>query len=70
MGTGHLMNHNNKSDLSQKNGTAKTNLLKKKKTSNSQLGVLGFERVRPTKKSVLDAMITRKEVKNVDVQSS
>ena len=70
MGTGHLMNHNNKSDLSQKKGTAKTNLLKKKKTSNSQLGVLGFERVRPTKKSVLDAMITRKEVKNVDVQSS
>ena len=64
------MNHNNKSDLSQKKGTAKTNLLKKKKTSNSQLGVLGFERVRPTKKSVLDAMITRKEVKNVDVQSS
>ena len=64
------MNHNNKSDLSQKKGTAKTNLLKKKKTSSSQLGVLGFERVRPTKKSVLDAMITRKEVKNVDVQSS
>ena len=63
------MNHNNKSDLWQKKGTAKTNLLKKK-TSNSQLGVLGFERVRPTKKSVLDAMITRKEVKNVDVQSS
>ena len=69
MGTGHLMNHNNKSDFSQKKGTAKTNLLNKK-TSNSQLGVLGFERVRPTKKSVLDAMITRKEVKNVDVQSS
>ena len=31
MGAGHLMNHNNKSDLSQKKGTAKTNLLKKKK---------------------------------------
>lgn len=47
--------------------------LEKNKTSNSQLSVLVPSALReraPQKQSVLDAMITRKEVKNVDVQSS
>ena len=47
--------------------------LEKNKTSNSQLSVLVSSALReraPQKQSVLDAMITRKEVKNVDVQSS
>ena len=70
MGTGHLMNHNNKSDLSQKKGTAKTNLLKKKKRQTVSLVSSALRGCAPQKKSVLDAMITRKEVKNVDVQSS
>ena len=70
MGAGHLMNHNNKSDLSQKKGTAKTNLLKKKKNVKQSAWCPRLWEGAPHKKSVLDAMITRKELQNVDVQSS